>query len=148
MITVRQATSDDAQIVFDLIMGLAQHEGSADYILTSPEKMRQDGFGTDGHWGALIAENDGTPVGFLSFVWTYAIWAGERVMNIDDLFVHENQRGKKIGEKLMFAAKELCKNQQVKRLRWEVEADNLGAIRFYERLGATVTTKGCCRWEV
>ncbi len=34
------------------------------------------------------------------------------------------------------------------RIRWEVQTDNVAAIRFYERLGATMRTKGVFVWDV
>ena len=69
-------------------------------------------------------------------------------MNIDDVFVLEEFRGKKIGEALMSRIKEICAEKRVNRVRWEVQLDNFGAIKFYERLGAEMTTKGIFKWTV
>ena len=54
----------------------------------------------------------------------------------------------KIGEHLMHKAKEICENRNIDRIQWEVENDNLGAIKFYERLGAELNTKGIFKWSV
>ncbi|WP_218044885.1 GNAT family N-acetyltransferase [Kiloniella majae] len=69
-------------------------------------------------------------------------------MNIDDVFVRDEFRGQRLGEKLMFAARDLCKEKGVDRLRWEVQQDNDKAIKFYQRLGAKVNIKGVCKWGI
>jgi ribosomal protein S18 acetylase RimI-like enzyme len=46
----------------------------------------------------------------------------------------------------MLKAKDVCFANGCRRLKWEVEEDNISAIRFYERLGAEVNIKGVCRW--
>ena len=48
----------------------------------------------------------------------------------------------------MLEAKEVCLQRNVKRIRWEVEQDNHGAIRFYQRLGAKLDLKGIFRWDI
>lgn len=68
-------------------------------------------------------------------------------MNIDDVFVWEEFRGQKIGEALMQKAKAACASKGVHKIRWEVQKDNHSAIRFYERLGANMETKGVFKWE-
>jgi hypothetical protein len=48
----------------------------------------------------------------------------------------------------MLHAKAIALASGHKRIRWGVESDNHAAIRFYQRLGATLHTKGICTWEV
>lgn len=48
----------------------------------------------------------------------------------------------------MFNAKEVCVTKGVSRMKWEVEQDNLGAIKFYERLGANIDIKGLFSWDL
>jgi ribosomal protein S18 acetylase RimI-like enzyme len=47
----------------------------------------------------------------------------------------------------MHRARALCSARGAPRLRWEVQADNDGAIRFYQRLGASMRAKGIFLWE-
>ena len=69
-------------------------------------------------------------------------------MNIDDVFVWQEFRGRKVGELLMRRAKEVCENTGCSRIRWQVEKDNHGAIKFYQRLGAELNIKGLFNWEL
>ena len=47
----------------------------------------------------------------------------------------------------MHAVAEDCLRRGV-RARWSVRAENAGAIRFHERLGASVAIRGVCSWAV
>lgn len=148
MIQIREATKADADALYELILGIAKHHSLEQYVLTNKETMVRTGFTENPRFGALIAEFNGEIAGFVSYTWNYSIWLGDDYMNIDDLFVWEKFRGKKVGENLMNKAKEICKGRNIRSIRWEVEQDNVGAIKFYERLGASVNTKGIFKWHV
>ena len=53
-----------------------------------------------------------------------------------------------MGTALLIAAVYVCRDRGCHRVRWEVETDNADAIRFYERLGARLRTKGIFGWDV
>ena len=145
-VTVRRATADDVDVVHDLILAIARHHDQAQHVHTTAAQMRTDGFGADPKFGVLLAEVDGEVAGYASWASNYSIWLGGHYMNIDDVFVWERFRGLRVGEALMQRARGLCRELGLPRLRWEVQADNAGAIRFYERLGAVMRTKGVFGW--
>ncbi len=148
MVTVREATSSDVDIVYDLIIAIAKHHNQVQFVVTNKDKLFESGFGTTPSFGVILAEVDGEVAGYCSYTWNYSIWLGATYMNIDDVFVWEKFRGNQVGESLMFKAKKVCLAKGAGRIRWEVEQDNLGAIRFYERLGAKCEIKGLFRWDV
>ncbi len=148
MLKIKRAAKEDIETLYHLIIGIAQHHDQEQYVLTNPEELRKAGFGENPRFGALIAEWDGEAVGYVSYTFNYSIWMGGVYLNIDDLFVWKKFRGKKIGEQLMLKIKEVGKEQGLSRIRWEVEQDNLGAIKFYEKLGAELTIKGIFRWNI
>lgn len=148
MTTVRCATAEDIDTIYDLINALAAYENQQQHVRTSKKELLAAGFAEQKKFGVLLAEFDGTVAGFASYTWNYSIWYGASYMNIDDVFVSEEFRGQKIGEALMHKAKEVCKERGASRIKWEVEEDNHGAIKFYKRLGADVTVKGVCSWPV
>ncbi len=147
MVTVREANAKDIDIVYDLIIAIAKHHDQEQYVLTDKNTLLTAGFGDNPLFGVLLAEVDGNVAGYCSYTWNYSIWLGSTTMNIDDVFVWEHFRGQKVGEKLMHKAKEVCQNNGAKRIYWEVEQDNLAAIKFYERLGARVDIKGLFKWD-
>ena len=148
MITIRKATSSDVGKIYELLIALAEHHDQTDYVLTTKTELSQCGFREDPKFFVLLAEYGGSVVGFLSYTIQYSIWLGARYMNIDDVFVDSQHRGKGIGEALMLKSKEVCRVIGLSRVRWEVQTDNSSAIRFYERLGAHYNEKGVFRWNV
>ncbi len=146
MVTIRQATPADVDVIYDLIIAIAKYHGEEHYVVTTKEELAASGFGSSPKFGVLLAEVDDEVAGYASYTWNYNIWLGANYMNIDDVFVWDAFRGHKVGEALMLKAKDVCFANDCRRLKWEVEKDNLSAIRFYERLGAEVNIKGVCRW--
>lgn len=147
MIKIRLAQKEDVSVLYQLIMGIARFHDQEQFVLTDQEEMLRAGFGENSKFGALIAEYKGKVAGYLSFTWNYSIWYGTDYMNMDDLFVWEEFRGKKIGEQLMLYAKNLCADKGISLIRWEVQQDNAKAISFYQRLGADMSPKGIFKWE-
>ena len=148
MVNIRKAIAQDIDTLYDLIMGIAKHHGQEAYVKTTKEEMLAAGFGENPQFGALLAEVDGKAAGYLSYTWNYSIWNGAEYMNLDDLFVWPEFRSQKVGLKLMEAAKALCAEKSVHAIRWEVESNNAGAIKFYQRLGAIMTEKGIFKWNL
>lgn len=148
MVSIRKATAQDIDTLYDLIMGIAQHHGQEAYVKTSKEEMLSAGFGEKPQFGALLAEVEGKVAGYLSYTWNYSIWNGARYMNLDDLFVWSEYRSHGVGLKLMEVARDLCTQNSVLSIRWEVETKNARAIKFYEKLGARMTEKGIFKWDL
>lgn len=148
MLIVREACEKDIDIVFDLIIAIAKHHDQEQYVVTDKNELLKSGFSENPAFGVLLAEVDGEVAGYASYTWNYSIWLGTSYMNIDDVFVWEGFRGQKVGEALMQKARSVCQVKGVNRMKWEVEQDNLQAIKFYQRLGATIDIKGVCRWSV
>jgi GNAT superfamily N-acetyltransferase len=148
VVTVREATISDIDIVYDLIIAIAKHHNQEQYVVTSKDELIKFGFCEKPSFGVLLAEVNGEIAGYCSYTWNYSIWLGSSYMNIDDVFVWEKFRGQLVGEKLMLNAKEVCLTKGASRIKWEVEQNNYGAIKFYERLGANIDIKGLFRWDV
>lgn len=148
MLKIRSATKEDVSILYELIIGIARYHDQEYAVKTTEEELRKSGFGESPRFGVLIADYNGKAAGYLSYTWSYSIWNAGTYMNLDDLFVKAEFRGKKIGEALMHEAKLLCQSRNTKLIRWEVQKDNPGAIKFYERLGAKMKIKGIFRWEL
>ena len=147
MLSVREASEKDIDTVYDLIIAIARHHDQEQYVVTDKSELLKSGFSENPAFGVLLAEVDGEAAGYASYTWNYSIWLGTSYMNIDDVFVWEGFRGQKVGEALMKKAKNVCKLKGFERIKWEVEQDNHQAIKFYERLGASVDIKGVCRWS-
>jgi len=143
---IRDAVEDDAEVILDFILALSSLTNSQKYVLVDAETLKNHGFGEDRKFGTLLAEIDGTTVGYLCYQWDYSIWAGSHFMYIQNLYVVEHHRCSGIGSALMDEAKVVCKNNGLRHMKWEIDTDNISAIEFYERRGATVSDRriGSC----
>lgn len=148
MIEIRKATKEDVPALLALIKGLARHHEVEQYLLATESSLLEAGFGEQAKMGALIAEYNGQPVGYVSYTINYSIWVGRDFMLIDDVFALEQYRGKGIGQQLMEAIRSHALDLGLNCIKWQVEKDNTGAIRFYERLGAKLNIKGIFTWHI
>ncbi len=85
---------------------------------------------------ALLAERAGGVVGFAHMVVHPTTDLGGPSGFLLDLFVEPSLHGRGIGRALMEAAFTLAEAGGVVRLEWHVRADNVAALRLYERLGS------------
>jgi ribosomal protein S18 acetylase RimI-like enzyme len=140
---IRRATADDASTLRALMRELAEYQNQAAEVTVSVGRLEELLARPD--VGYLIAERDGTPIGYVSWVERVSLWTGQDYFALDDLYVCSGERGAGVGEQLMRAISEAAKGRVI---RWEVAAANVAAQRFYQRIGATVYTKKIGRWHV
>lgn len=139
---VREAIEKDVDIIRDFIHALSCHQNSQQYVVTDVATLKEHGFGQDRKFETLLAEIDGTAVGYLTYVWFYSTWAGCRYMYVENLFVLEPHRRSGVGVALMQEAKNICRKNGCQNMKWEVESDNPDAISFYREFGANIAFRG------
>lgn len=138
MLVIRKATPADVPAILALVKELAAYEREPDAVVSTEADFLRDGFGERPAFGALVAEDGGSVVGFALYCFSYSTWSGRRRLYLEDLFVEPAHRGKGAGLALM---KELAKETLANQCRafvWQVLDWNEPAIAFYERLGAKV----------
>ena len=148
MITIREATIKDSDVVYDFIIAISEFHNQRHLVETTRDEVKQSGFEDNSKFGVLLAEVDGDIAGYCTYTWNYSIWRGVTYMNLDDLFVWDKYRSQRVGQRLMSKLSEVCVAGGANRIRWEVEKDNTRAINFYHKLGVQVDIKGMCRWDV
>jgi ribosomal protein S18 acetylase RimI-like enzyme len=82
-----------------------------------------------------VAEDAGLLLGVCLWTMTYSSWRGCAGIYISDLYVLPHARGRKIGERLMRGTILEARKRGAGFIKMEVEAENEGAARFYNRLG-------------
>lgn len=138
VLATRPAALDDVPLLVTLIRELAAYERAPESALATEADLRRDGFGPSPAFRALIAEDDGVPVGFALYFFSYSTWRGRPCLYLEDLFVRETHRGRGAGLALMRALAVQALERQCPRLVWQVLDWNQPAIDFYERLGARI----------
>ena len=135
MLSIRAATVEDVKLLVKLIRELAEYENELDHVLITEADLARDGFGPQPKFRVLLAYWDQDPAGYALFFDFYSTWIG-RQMFLEDLFVRETFRGRKIGKALLAAVARIAEGQGCHALRWEVLNWNRTAVKFYESLGA------------
>lgn len=77
----------------------------------------------------LVAKIDGKIVGYVG------IWLVLDEGHITNVAVHKEYRGKKIGDKLVQALVELCKDNNIESMTLEVRVSNIVAQNLYKKYG-------------
>jgi GNAT superfamily N-acetyltransferase len=103
-------------------------------------EMYRDWLG-GGEGFALLAEDDGRPVGYLVAFYEdgHFMWDTGRIGHVDSFYVLPELRGRGVGRLLMDRAYDLMRDAGVRTVALEMVATNDVARRFYEREGFTTT---------
>ena len=140
-IIIRKAEKKDVPAMLQLVKELAQYERAPDEVTATEQSMLQDGFDTGPEerplFYAHVAENDGKLIGAAIYYIGYSTWKG-RMVYLDDIVVTESMRRSGIGLKLFDAVAHFAKEAGAHQLRWHVLDWNMTAIRFYEKLNASL----------
>lgn len=135
-ITIRNATPEDASIVYEMITELARYENAEHSVVVGVDELRQQLSQENAPFHCAIAECDGLPCGFALYFYAYSTWEGSRTLYLEDLFVKPGFRSAGAGFALMSHLADTAHKQNCRRFEWSVLDWNESAIAFYERLGA------------
>jgi GNAT superfamily N-acetyltransferase len=87
-------------------------------------------------------------VGYATYAPEFATWSAREYIHMDTLFVEESHRGHGIGKLLVDAVIDRAASEGFSDVQWQTPDWNVDAIRFYERLGATHSTKARFSYRV
>src|ERR1700688_2288601 len=135
-LTIRPAERADVPVIAELIRGLARFERLEHEITMTEERLAGNLFGPHHYAETLIAEDEGSPVGFALFFHNFSTFLAQPGIYLEDLFVVPERRGGGIGRALLKELARLAVECECGRLEWSVLNWNRDAIGFYERLGA------------
>ncbi|HKY94477.1 MAG TPA: GNAT family N-acetyltransferase [Kiloniellales bacterium] len=133
-ITIRPATAEDIPVLLTLIRALARYENAEDKVEADEAMLRAEGFGERPAFEAIIAFLDDRPAGFALFFHNFSTWVGRRGLYVEDLFVEEWARGRRLGERLLAELARIAVARGCRRLDLSVLSWN-PARAFYERIG-------------
>jgi len=135
---IRPAVREDAAAIVRLIHGLAEFEKLTHLVQVTPESLAPHLFGERPVAEALVAERAGRIVAFALFFTNFSTFLALPGLYLEDLFVEPEARGQGIGQALLEHLARLAARRGCGRFEWSVLDWNEGAIRFYQRMGATV----------
>jgi GNAT superfamily N-acetyltransferase len=135
-LTIRPAREDDVELIFALIVELAEYERAPDQVHGTPALLREWLFGASPAAEALIAERDGCAIGFALFHGTFSTWECRPGIWLEDLYVPPEHRRGGVGEALLRQVAALAVKRGCTRLGWTALDWNEPALSFYAKLGA------------
>ena len=119
-IVIEQMTSKDIDGVFEVEKNCFEHHWSKDAF---NKELNNDVA------RYLVAKIDDKVVGYVG------IWFVMDEGHITNVAVHSDYRGKKIGDKLVQALVELCRNNNIISMTLEVRVSNIVAQNLYKKYG-------------
>ncbi|HZZ14214.1 MAG TPA: GNAT family N-acetyltransferase [Paraburkholderia sp.] len=135
---IRAATPADTRAIFALTYELAEFE-QLTHVFTATEDGLHDAlFGARPSIEALVAEDQGSLVGYAMFFHNYSSFVGKRGLYLEDVYVQPSQRGGGLGTALLARLAAIAVERQCGRFEWTVLDWNRPAIGFYEKMGATI----------
>ncbi|MBL8328704.1 MAG: GNAT family N-acetyltransferase [Rubrivivax sp.] len=135
---LRPAAESDLPAISGLILELAVFEKLEHLVQATPDKLRPHLFGPRPAAEAVVAEVDRQVVGFALFFTNFSTFLARPGLYLEDLYVQPAWRGQGLGKALLQHLGALAVQRGCGRFEWSVLDWNENAIRFYERMGATV----------
>jgi GNAT superfamily N-acetyltransferase len=135
-VQIRPAQPADVELIFSLIVELAEYERAAEQVVGTPEMLAESLFGSDPVAEALIAEADRQPVGFALFYRTFSTWECQVGIWLEDLYVRPAHRRGGVGRALLEQVAAIAVQRGCARLEWAALDWNTSALDFYAGLGA------------
>lgn len=133
---LRPAQPDDVPVILELIRELAVYEKLESACVATQPQIHDALFGPRPHAEVIIAELDGTPVGFALFFHNFSTFRGRPGLYLEDVFVRPTARGLGVGKALLARLARIAVERGCARFEWSVLDWNTPAIEFYRRLGA------------
>ncbi|HEX3803273.1 MAG TPA: GNAT family N-acetyltransferase [Solirubrobacteraceae bacterium] len=137
-VEIRPANEDDVELIYSLIVALAEYEHAPEQVVGTPELLRKWLFGDAPAAETVIAEVDGEPAGFAMFHGTFSTWECQPGLWLEDLFVLPEQRRHGVGGKLLSHVAKIAVDRGHTRMGWAALDWNEMALGFYRKLGAAV----------
>jgi len=133
---IRRAEEGDVSTLLQFIKKLALYERLSQVVTATEGILSRNLFGEKRVAEAILAEYQGTVVGFAVYFYNFSTFEGKPGIFIEDLYVDESHRRQGLGLALFMHVARLAKEQGCGRLEWSVLDWNKSAIHFYENLGA------------
>lgn len=135
---LRAAEPRDVPAIVGLIHELAEFEKLSHLVQVTPETLHPHLFGDKPVVEALVAEAGGAVVAFALFFTNFSTFLSRPGLYLEDLYVQPALRGSGIGQALLSRLGAIAVERGYGRFEWSVLDWNDNAIRFYEKMGATV----------
>ena len=128
--------ADESRALVEIIDGYAREPGGQSAPLSEHARAAlAPGLRVHPAAFALLAWLDGVAVGAAVCVWGFSTFTGCPSLNVHDLAVQPDHRGRGVGHLLLEEIERRARARGSSKLTLEVHATNEGAMRLYRRFG-------------
>ena len=135
---LRAAEPRDVPAIVGLIRELAEFENLTALLQVTPDTLGPHLFGPRPAAECLVGEVGGAVVAFALFFPNFSTFLGKPGLYLEDLYVQPAHRNSGLGQALFVRLARLAAERGCGRFEWSVLDWNVNAIRFYEKMGATL----------
>ena len=135
-LTLRFAIEPDVGTILGFIRELAEYEKLSHEVVATEDTLRASLFQGRQVAEVILAEFQGSAVGFALFFHNFSTFLGQPGIYLEDLYVTPAMRGKGVGTTLLSFLARLASERGCGRLEWAVLDWNQPAITFYKNLDA------------
>ncbi len=135
-INTRKATLSDLPDLIQLVRELAHYEKAPDEVWATLEDYER-GFANKDFESIVATNDEGAIMGAAIFYLTWSTWKG-RMLYLEDFIVKQEVRQGGIGSLLFQAFLRRAEELECRLVKWQVLDWNEPAIKFYEKVGATI----------
>ena len=130
---VRTATSDDREVVLELV---AEFHEFAGYSFDAFVQRAVEELAARHRWSViLLADQNDQSVGYGAVCYGFSVEFGGRDAFVDELYVRPSARGRGVGRALLEEMIGHCRAQGIRAVHLEVDDGNDRAAALYERVG-------------
>ncbi|MFE9563035.1 GNAT family N-acetyltransferase [Streptomyces sp. NPDC006487] len=135
---VRPARPEDLPRLVELMREHMVYERSEPRAAGLAERLGAQLFADGARLWVLLAETPrGEIAGYAACSAEFSFWEARHYLHMDCLYLAEEARGHGLGAALMDGVAALARELGLGHVEWQTPDWNEGAIRFYDRLGAT-----------
>lgn len=135
-LSVRPVVESDTASIMQFIVDLAVYEKEPNAVVATESHLKNSLFCDTPQVHGLIAEAEGTPIGFAVYFFNYSTWLGQHGIYLEDLYVNPDARGSGAGKALLKELAQIAVAKECGRVEWSVLDWNEPAIQFYKAMGA------------
>lgn len=136
-VLIEDAVAGDVDAICSLIKELAIYERAANEAVLTPQQLLEDGFSENKIFHCFVARQQQQVIGIALTYIKYSTWKGKCVF-LEDIIVTDAHRNKGVGTLLFNRAVAYAHSLNAARLEWQVLEWNEPAIKFYQKMGATL----------
>lgn len=138
MFSIRPIQPNDTPSLMGLVKELAEFEKALHAVTLTPEQMLKDGFGENPLFGGYVVETENHDIVAMAiYYYRYSTWKG-KVLYLEDLYIQPSYRRFGIGKMLFDRLILHAQQHNCQRVTWQVLDWNEPAVKFYEKIGATI----------